>query len=99
LWGKAETNVIETQAGKAEILLTGDAEPFHLVFGGIISPSGKSVPDLGVFVLGETVISLDYRMSEYWNKESVEGLVEIMMSMKSLSCNTKIKHVGNFFNY
>jgi hypothetical protein len=83
----------------AEILLNGDAEPFHLVFGGIISPSGKSVPDLGVFVLGETVISLDYRMGEYWNKESVEGLFELMMSMKSLSCNTKIKHVGNFFDY
>jgi hypothetical protein len=51
----------------AEILLTGDAEPFHLVFGGIISPSGENIPDLGVFVLGETVISLDYKMGEYWN--------------------------------
>jgi hypothetical protein len=83
----------------AKILLTGDAEPFHLVFGGITSPSGKNVPDLGVFVLDETVISLDYRMGEYWNEESIEGLFELMMSMKSLSYNTKIKHIGNFFDY
>jgi hypothetical protein len=83
----------------AEILLTGDAEPFHIVFGGIISPSGKNVPDLGVFVLSETVISLDYRMGECWNEESVEGLFELLISMKSLSHNTKIKHVGNFLEY
>jgi hypothetical protein len=83
----------------AEILLTGDAEPFHLVFGGIISLSGKSVPDLGVFVLCETVISLDYRMGEYWNEQSIEGLFEIMSRLKFLSCNTNIKHLGNFFDY
>jgi hypothetical protein len=73
--------------------------PFHLVFGGITSLSGKNVPDLGVFVLDETVISLDYRMGEYWNEELIEGLFELMMSMKSLSYNTKIKHIGNFFDY
>jgi hypothetical protein len=83
----------------AEILLIGEAEPFHLVFGGIISPSGKNVPDLGVFVLSEAVISLDYRMGEYWNEESVEGLFEIMSILKKLSFNTKIKHLGNYFDY
>lgn len=83
----------------AKFLLTGDAEPFHLVFRGIISPSGKSVPDLGLFVLAETVISLDYRMGEYWNEKSVEGLFEIMSILKSLSCNTKINHLGNFFDH
>jgi hypothetical protein len=83
----------------AEILLSGDAQSFHLVFGGIRSPSGKSIPDLGVFVLGETLISLDYRMGEYWNTEAVEGLFEIMSLLKSMSSDTTIKHRGNYFDY
>jgi hypothetical protein len=70
-----------------------------LFSGELFHHQGKNIPDLGVFVLGETVISLDYKMGEYWNKESIEGLFEIMMSLKSLSCNTKIKHIGNFFDY
>ncbi len=83
----------------AKILLSGDAQPFHLVFGGIRSPSGNSIPDLGVFVLMESVLSLDYRMGKYWNTEAVEGLFEIMSLLKSISSGTIIKHVGNYFDY
>jgi hypothetical protein len=83
----------------AEIFLAGEAQSFHLVFGGIKSPSGKSIPDLGVFVLMETMVSLDYRMGEDWNAEAVEGLFEIMLLLKSISSTTIIKHLGNYFDY
>ena len=82
----------------AEIFLAGEAQTFHLVFGGINSPSGKSIPDLGVFVLSETMISLDYRMGEDWNTEAVEGLFEIMLLLKLLSSTTKIEHISNYFD-
>ena len=82
----------------AEIFLAGEAQVFHLVFGGIKSPSGKNIPDLGVFVLSETMISLDYRMGEDWNSEAVEGLFEIMLLLKLLSSTTRIEHRGNYFD-
>ena len=47
----------------------------------------------------ETSISLDYRMGEYWNAEAVEGLFEIMALLKSMSSDTTIKHLGNYFDY
>jgi hypothetical protein len=83
----------------AEIFLSGDAQSFHLVFGGIRSPSGKHIPDLGVFVMMENTISLDYRMGEDWNAEAVEGLFEIMALLKSISSTTRIEHIGNYFEY
>jgi hypothetical protein len=83
----------------AEIFLSGEAQSFHLVFGGIKSPSGKSIPDLGVFVLMETMISLDYRMGKDWNTEAVEGLFEIMSLLRLISSATIIKHRGNYFDY
>ena len=82
----------------AEIFLAGEAQSFGLVFGGINSPSGKNIPDLGVFVLAETMISLDYRMGEDWNTEAVEGLFEIMLLLKLLSSTTKIEHISNYFD-
>ena len=82
----------------AEMFLSGEAQSFQLVFGGIKSPSGKSIPDLGVCVLMENTISLDYRMGEDWNAEAVEGLFEIMSLLKSISSTTTIKHTGNYFD-
>ena len=83
----------------AEIFLSGEAQSFHLVFGGIKSPTGKRIPDLGVFVLMETMVSLDYRMGEDWGTEAVEGLFEVMSLLKSISSTTTIKHLGNYFDY
>jgi hypothetical protein len=82
----------------AEIFLSGEAQSFHLVFGGIKSSSGKNIPDLGVFVLMENMVSLDYRMGEDWNTEAVEGLFEIMLLLKLISSKTIIKHLGNYFD-
>jgi hypothetical protein len=67
------------------------------VFGGIKTCTGKCVPDLGVFVLSNDYISLDYRMGKSWNHESVIGLFEIMREIESLSKNTLITHEGNIF--
>ena len=65
-------------------LIEDEAEPFHVVFGGIKSNSGKVVPDLGVFVLASDYISLDYRMGKCWSSEAVIGLFEIMLAFESL---------------
>ena len=64
-------------------LIEGEAEPFHVVFGGIKSSSGKVVPDLGVFVMASDYISLDYKMGKQWNTEAVIGLFEIMLVFES----------------
>jgi hypothetical protein len=79
----------------AEMILSGEAQSFHLVFGGIRSPSGKSIPDLGIFIYNETLMSLNYRMGNYWNAEAVEGLFEIMSLLKLMSFSTKIEHLEN----
>ena len=78
-------------------LIEGEAEPFHVVFGGIKSSSGKVVPDLGVFVMASDYISLDYKMGKQWNTEAVIGLFEIMLVFESFGKNTVISHEGNIF--
>jgi len=98
-WSKTKQTEIPIKFGEnpAIKLIEGEAEPFHVVFGGIKSSSGKSVPDLGVFVLSSNYISLDYRMGAYWNTEAVIGLFEIMLVLESLSKSTIISHQGNIF--
>lgn len=73
------------------------AEPFHVVFGGVKSGSGKRVPDLGVYILASDYFSLDYRMGKSWNAEAVIGLFEVMSELEALSSNTTIHHEGNVF--
>ena len=78
-WSKLQQAEIPIEFGTDPVqkLLDGEAEPFHLVFGGVESPSGKTVPALGVFVF-ETTIAIDYRMGVSWNLKAVEGFFEIL---------------------
>lgn len=63
-WSKSKEIEVPIEFGEnpADLVLTGEAEPFHVVFGGMRSSSGASSPGLGLFILGSTQISLDYRM-------------------------------------
>jgi hypothetical protein len=99
-WSKSkEIEVpIKFDENPAELVLSGEAEPFHVVFGGMRSSSGAIIPDLGLFILGSTQISLDYRMGKDWNRAAIEGLFELMLTLKRLAPNTKIQHVGNVFD-
>lgn len=98
-WSKTKQAEIPILFGENPALkhIEGEAESFHVLFGGIKSNSGKRVPDLGVFVLSSDYISLDYKMGQCWNTEAVIGLFEIMAAFESLSKNTRISHEGNIF--
>ena len=98
-WSKSKQAEIPIIFGEnpALKLMEGEAESFHVVFGGIKSTSGNRVPDLGVFILSSDYISLDYKMGKCWNAEAVIGLFEVMAAIESLSKNTIISHEGNIF--
>ena len=96
--GKGVDVVFGFEDAPAIEFLAGDAEPFHVVFGGLRSSSGCAVPDIGVFVLDHGFLALDYRMGPEWNEGAVVGLFELMHDLAILSGNVKITHTGNIFD-
>jgi hypothetical protein len=79
-------------------LMAGDAEPFHVVFGGLRSPGGYVVPDLGVFCFTPSSLSLDYRMGPEWDAAAVTGLFEILRALSGLSERTRLAHLNNIYD-
>lgn len=77
--------------------LDGDADVFHVVFGGLRSTTGARIPDLGLFVLGMGFLALDYRMGPEWDEPAIVGLFEIMRDLQALTDVVTISHVGNIF--
>ncbi|MFD2178572.1 hypothetical protein [Veronia pacifica] len=75
-------------------VISGEAESFHLCFDGLNSPSGKHIPELGLFVFTDC-LSLDYRMGPQWNKEAVQGLFELISCMSKDYEDMKIAHKTN----
>lgn len=76
----------------------GEAEPFHLCFGGIKSPSGQSIPELGLFVFVDS-LSLDYRMGPQWSLQAIQGLFELISCMSQGYVNMKVNHKNNINDY
>ena len=98
-WSKNKNEEAPIRFGEnpAIALLEGDAEGFHVIFGGLRSNDGAPVPDLGFFVLDPGIIALDYRMGPEWDDPAIIGLFEIMLDLKSLSDVVHISHKGNVF--
>lgn len=98
-WSKnrSEESPIRFGENPAIAFLEGDADGFHVIFGGLRSKGGAPVPDLGFFVLGRGFIALDYRMGPEWDVPAIIGLFEIMRDLKSLSDVVHIFHKGNIF--
>lgn len=92
---KSEECAISFGENPALALLAGEAEPFHVVFGGLRSALGASIPDLGVFVLDNNFIALDYRMGPHWDEPAILGLFEIMRDLKALANFAALSHTGN----
>ena len=68
------------------------------MFGGLRSADGASIPDLGVFVLDDNFIALDYRMGPQWDAPAILGLFEIIRDLKALANSAAISHTGNLFD-
>jgi len=98
-WSKKLKAEIPISFGQNPALdfLNGEAEAFHVVFGGLTSESGALIPDLGFFVLGADFVALDYRMGPGWNSAAVEGLFDLMGALSKLS-DCRITHTGNIFD-
>jgi hypothetical protein len=99
-WSKSEEKECPISFGDnpAELVLSGEAEPFHVVFGGLVSHTGNKIPDLGFFVLGEDFVALDYRMGPEWTLPALEGLLSLMDEIASLAPNTVVTHESNIFD-
>jgi hypothetical protein len=99
-WEKREQVDCEIHFGDNPALrvLNGEANPFHVVFGGLKSAAGHEMPELGVFVLGPDFIALDYRMGPEWNDAAIAGLLELMVDLAKLGSHTEVAHEGNDFD-
>jgi hypothetical protein len=82
----------------AQAFLAGDADSFHVCFGGIRSTRGAEVPLLGFFVEDPAAVALDYRMGSDWNEDAIIGLFELMRELATLSSPVSIVHSENIFD-
>jgi hypothetical protein len=73
---------VDSVPNAAALVVSGEAEPFHVVFGGIQS-HGITLPDLGVFVFRHQ-LALDYRMGAQWGPAKVEALFGLLSALASL---------------
>lgn len=98
-WSKGTGTEVPIRFGDnpARALLAGDAEGFHVVFGGLRSAAGAPIPDLGVFVLDAAYLALDYRMGPEWDAAAIRGLFEIMRELRALDEDVEFAHTGNLF--
>ena len=99
-WSKSRQTDCPITFGEnpAEELLRGDADPFHVVFGGIRSSQGTQVPPLGFFVLAADNVALDLRMGPEWSEGAIIGLFELVRDMSSLTSSVNVSHTCNIFD-
>ncbi|USH05323.1 hypothetical protein K6Q96_19125 [Grimontia kaedaensis] len=81
----------------ASLVISEEAEPFHVCFDGTVSPTGKKIPVLGVFVFHES-FNIDIRMGPEWTLEAIEGLFELIKKITKNCSNYELKHSGNIFD-
>jgi hypothetical protein len=82
----------------AQEFLNGDAEPFHVLFGGIRSSSGAHIPPLGFFVFATDHVALDLRMGPEWDDGAIIGLFELVRDVSSLASPVTISHTCNIYD-
>ena len=95
---KTESEVsIRINDNPATLVASSEAEPFHLCFDGITSPSGCKVPELGIFVFQDSLV-IDYQMGASWTESALIGLFEIIDRIKVIAPKMDLKHRGNIFD-
>ena len=77
-----EDRPVDSVPNAAALVVAGDAEPFHVVLGGIRGHASE-IPDLGVFVFPDQ-LALDYRMGPAWGPAELEALFELLAELTRL---------------
>ena len=80
-WSKAHDAecALDSVSNAAAFVVTGEAEPFHVVLGGIQTRS-TTIPDLGVFVFPNQ-LAMDYRMGPAWGASALEALFQVLVEL------------------
>lgn len=81
----------------AEYVVSGQAECFHVCFDGVRSPSGKRVPELGLFVFTDS-LSFDYRMGPDWTEEALQGVFEMILYLSEDCESMVVLHKSNYLD-
>lgn len=82
----------------SELVRLAESQSFHVVFGGVLSETGKTVPDLGAFMSTNELI-VDYPMGSEWKESSVAGFFEIISSLLEIAGAKSFEHNFNQFDY
>lgn len=89
-WSKVDRSERELDSvpNAAALVVAGEAEPFHVVFGGI-QAQGTTIPDLGVFVFPDQ-LALDYRMGPAWGSKELVALFELLAQLTALDSKATV---------
>lgn len=89
-WSKTHDaeHALDSVPNAAALVMADEAEPFHVVFGGIRA-RGTSLPDIGVFVFSNQ-LALDYRMGPDWGSKELEALFELLVELVDLDPKASI---------
>jgi len=66
----------------ALFVVSGAAEAFHVVLGGITGSGGR-IPDVGVFVFPDCLV-FDYQMGFDWGPQEIQSLLELLRQLCEL---------------
>ena len=70
---------LDSVPNAAALVVSGEAEPFHLVLRGI-EMSGVRLPDLGVWVFDDQV-AIDYRMGPEWRAAQLRAPFQLLIKL------------------
>lgn len=89
-WSKThdEARPLDSVSNAAALVVSGEAEAFHVVFCGIQS-GGVAIPDLGVFVFPDQ-LTLDYRMGLAWGPIQLAAFFRLLGELASLDPDASI---------
>jgi hypothetical protein len=73
---------VESVPNAAELVVTGEAESFHVVLCGI-TVEGTVIPDLGVFVFPASIY-IDYRMGQEWGPSQLVAFFNLLAQLQAI---------------
>lgn len=76
-----------------DLVISGAAEPFHIVLGGIVFCE-VTLPDIGVWAdLGG--LTLDYRMGFEWGHTQISAFIELLREFKKMGASIAVPWWGS----